>query len=1157
MSVPEADRGGAAAASYPPRSEEDRDALLRFIRETPIAFGTWRHLKGLYKQVEADALTDAADPRLLGALAGRMDRAPLASSAGIVSPAFEGLSQIGHLAISGDRAYVLGSSKGGWNNTDTLAVYDLATPDPMKPRRLSSTPVRGVGRILLCGPYACVYNPHGGWRSSTKLTLYDVSKPEQGPPEKCGSIEIGNAQQLAAVYPHLFFAGSSGELKGLRIVSVADPDNPVTVGEVKVDGALGVAASEDGKIACVALPRTGFSWNSLPSKGGFRIVDTSDPARPTILASVNDLAEVRCGTIRGRHAFVGVDHQSARNPAGMHILDLTDPAKPRKVGFIETENEGAPLHVSVAGDYAYLAMQYGVVVIVDIRNPAAPKQTGVISTYSPQTVAVRGEYAYIATQYAGLALWNIDNPNKPVRAGTPPSPETMGYMKRRARRLLRTLEKTPERYAETAFHALTERGRGTAAVDPQTHWVSMDLLFGGSDRFIQTHHGRGRYVAKRAPGASADTPTSSLRLRARDERNPGAWDSRLDLVARLLETKDLPWQTYEFAAKVLRANRQALPELTNGSILGSFLNSDSPLLIRLGARSVLAQINGGKAVSASVAADAYLLSGAAGRRRIEAWLTDTAREETRSKFGERLVKRLGDALPALADGAFTRRQAGALALLARALPRAVPTGKLFPLLAAALATRRPDLTEWLHGALGRTEKIKDALSALALLFPLPEDVRAAALTALAQAMANKKFDSNTADDILEADGWLAAAQWKLIAASDTETPLLSALWNTLLESERETPALRAAMASPDALLVLSRSGITAGEIAARLADRPFLVALLSPQTFRTITQSVPASVTLRLIAAAPDDLWTQLRAGWLNNLREGVGVADLWLSLEEALKTDHEDRLLRRVLEDDEIARTIFDVEDLEALLGIRDPSFGALLGQVFHRSAADRFGRDSDLLLAAATHPLPDVRDPALARVRAVGMGLAFALKLLESEVPPSVAAGRAFFEQSTAAAAAEAEPRAFDHALALCDSPKASVRELGRQYVRSRWEILPRPNLYRALFENAEPDMQAFVARLLNDEPDALPEETAEFDRIVLRTRHRARRAKELVKERQTVTLPASDPASADVETLLALARGSGTPRDAEWAMTQLARLALSGRQIDGLSIEGVAGG
>ena len=46
-------------------------------------------------------------------------------------------------------------------------------------------------------------------------------------------------------------------------------------------------------------------------------------------------------------------------------------------------------------------------------------------------------------------------------------------------------------------------------------------------------------------------------------------------------------------------------------------------------------------------------------------------------------------------------------------------------------------------------------------------------------------------------------------------------------------------------------------------------------------------------------------------------------------------------------------------------------------------------------------------------------------------------------------------------------------------------------------------------------------------------------------------------DVETLLAMARGTGTPRDAEWALSQLALRALAGETIPGFALEGTGAG
>jgi hypothetical protein len=107
------------------------------------------------------------------------------------------------------------------------------------------------------------------------------------------------------------------------------------------------------------------------------------------------------------------------------------------------------------------------------------------------------------------------------------------------------------------------------------------------------------------------------------------------------------------------------------------------------------------------------------------------------------------------------------------------------------------------------------------------------------------------------------------------------------------------------------------------------------------------------------------------------------------------------------------------------------------------------------------------------------------------------------------------------------------------------------KKLGENSDPAMQAWLAeQLLRDGQDV---DTAAFDRAVLRTRGRARRAKEAVKTRRNVVqredVGATEYSDEDVTALLEVARGR-TARDREWALQQLAQLAQSGREIQGVT-------
>ncbi len=306
--------------------------------------------------------------------------------------------------------------------------------------------------------------------------------------------------------------------------------------------------------------------------------------------------------------------------------------------------------------------------------------------------------------------------------------------------------------------------------------------------------------------------------------------------------------------------------------------------------------------------------------------------------------------------------------------------------------------------------------------------------------------------------------------------------------------------------------------------------------------SVPPSVALSLIAAVAEDRWGEFRPFLLDYLRSGDGLDTFWSAVPAALDADAEGRLEARLLGDADAADTLARVDNPDLLL-LREPAFDAALGR-WVRAREPLFTQNSSLLLQAATHVLPAVRAWGLSRAQALGFDLPFALRLLESGLPASADAGGAFFLSLPPGGQAER-----GYALALCDSPLAPVRALGRTFVSERWDTLTREDLLRALFENSHPDMQAFVAELLAASPSSSAE-SAGFDAEVLRARHTARRAKEQVKARQSA-LP-----TVDIPTLLALAR-SRTPRDSEWALGQLAKLALAGQEIEGFSVFGVAGG
>lgn len=1111
------------ALPYPPASEADRQALAAFARETPLTYGTWGRFKRLYKTVETNPLADAA---LFGALAARLDAVPLSSSVAALpvdlGPDVRGVAS---LAVAGRRAYCLLGSQG---QAGQFAGFEFDPANPLKPTLLGSGPVRKGQSVLFCGPFICLV---GGGFEKGALAIFDPTDLSR--PVWRGQVPLGGYGKAVGAFPHVYVAvqGPEKGWSGLRVVDLTDPDRPQIAGEVEIKQARQVA--QDGSLVAVTSGETRFQWGQLPSSGGLSFVSVSDVGRPRILGTL-PVTNPTAVALRGSLAFVGLDRDSQRGSPGLHIVDVSDPARPQKRGFLAT-GFYAPKTITLHGDFAYLTLEYGCPQVVNISRPDAPVLAGQFSTYSATDIVVSEGTAYVATPYQGLELYGVVNRGKPARIGTPPSGATLGYMKRRVRRALRGFAKTnPDGYVQLAAATLAAARPGKdAAFDAARQWVLADLLYGGSDRYVQKRHGRGPL-----------TPTLPIRcrLRTREERAPEAWDRHPEVVTDLLLNPSLPWPIHEAMFKIWFARNNSLPPPSQDSLAG-FVASPSPLLIHFAVRVIAAQMEGGGFMPPQTAATAYVKAGARRRRVIEAALDgqDRGDEWSRAFAGQTLDL----ASLSLANDRLPRRHATACETVAQRFPALVPDALVRAMAAPLLNADLPGLTE-LVLTLARRATPPEALGWLQTLLPVSEAQRERVLTALAVSLESQAFTFTLAEAgtlvLHYGDEFGRAAGWRLLAASATDGAVFHALWTGLLDSPQETPALRTAMTSPAALACLARAGLSSQTIADRLRDRPFLAALLSPQTFAAILPTLPETVALSLIAAVPDDRWPDFRPFLQSYLRAGLGVAAFWNAVPSALASDAEDRLERRLLDDTEIADTLVGADD-PGLLSIREPAFNAVLGR-WVRAHEALFPANSPLLLQAATHVLPDARAWALDRVRAQGMDLPFALRLLESSLPASMEVGGAFFTSL-----APGDPAERGYALALCDSPLPPARALGRAFVTARWETLPQEETLRALFENSHADMQAFVADLLSQSP-ARPAGTSQFDGEVLRTRHTARRAKEQVKARQGM-----EP-TVDVATLLALAR-SRTPRDSEWALGQLARLALAGQEIEGFTVTGVAGG
>jgi hypothetical protein len=1170
-------------APFPPQNETEKSALLDWIRGVSLVYGPWKGFKSLYKAVETAFVAGERDIEIFAALIARLDAVPLIDESGKKNEAPPVVAgNFSSLQIVGDLLYAL-------DNGDHLVVFDLAAP--LEPREIFRfvPPQSGYGaRLWIEGErLVCGYG--------SLLRVFSLKNPRE--PQFQFECKLGTGNGISVVGDHVFVSDYSH----LRVLNLAETSGALTeAGRVEIGYAYNLTAKPN----LVAASHYGNRNYQIS------FFDVSNPAAPTKVSHVNSQNPSEWRFVND--VLVRIDNEN------LVFTDLSQPKNPREISKIKVD--GAR-YVHIAGDRAYVAChswrrsdytyEYKIR-ILDISRLSDPRLIGEFETFA-ETLVKHGDLLYFVSR--GLKILDVSDASRPQLVGQRPKNVTFGYLKRRARRLLRTLASADEAAFVALSSAILREAKGRDSLDLSSQWVSAELIFGGGERWHQSSHGRGAYIKG-----------DKLVIKTREERAPQAWDNFLNDAFVLATQPDLPWETQEMALKILRSHRAEISAPTSAQ-LTRFLWSNSPFLLRFAAREAQNRLG---ELEARGLAPLLWLQNPTQRREILGFIEN-------SEFKAEIASHLATLLGQNAKNGLSRRGRDIALLLAARFDLSdanFDSNGAFPIIPALISSAEAPIR-----ALGldfcRRLSASRALNALGWLPQIPAPHRENFIAALCESASRGALNQEEIDKIVRhAENDVRSAAWRLIAASQTPNEVFRLVWTKLFaglrresiysgdryrsqylgEEWRVSMPLQSAIDSDAALLVLGRCELSSSDVLPRFGPNLFIGhgrAVISPamwgafslivspsqvvevvvnatdwntwrdawvranapqpaklaafwnavQEFlasgadesqkqilraRTFEQSAVAAtfggaasqlspaLLMSLIGAIPDNLWAQWRESLLQTLQNDAATRDAFWSAARQSSALEGGFLRARLLEDADFAAT-FGLLETDALQA-DNPAFAPLV-LAWLRARQESLPRES--WIEAAMHPIPEVRDLGLAQLEIVGLNVSGALQLLESRLPPSIDFGKNWFQNRG--------EKELESALALCDSPHASVRQFGREFIASQLEFLLQNGLISYLQDNPNAEMQSFVAAQLKEKPEiAAPE----FDRAVLRSRYRARHAKNLIQERRAQSAPL-----ADDQTLLEIARGR-TPRDAEWALSQLARRAMEGADISGVEVGETAG-
>ncbi|MEZ4660140.1 MAG: hypothetical protein R2911_21490 [Caldilineaceae bacterium] len=283
------------------------------------------------------------------------------------------------LAVADKRVYLVDCDEG-------LRIFDAANPDALVE----------IGHFQTLG---ATFSVQTSCTSAWVLAGFNggVHWIDAADPAQCHTIDLHVLQNNVTAFAcngQQMYALAAGSL---YVLDVTAPGQPVIIGKYASREFYNLFLAE--KYAFVGNGQDAI-W----------ILNIENPTEPQLVAQYDAIGYISGMAVDGAMAYLPTPaggFQLARMEASGQLVRVSTFAMDRQVVKIDVQN-----------GYAYVVDANGVLWIVDVRHPAAPRMVAIYALPADGSdVMVAGQYAYVAAGEAGVRIIDISDPASPHEVG--------------------------------------------------------------------------------------------------------------------------------------------------------------------------------------------------------------------------------------------------------------------------------------------------------------------------------------------------------------------------------------------------------------------------------------------------------------------------------------------------------------------------------------------------------------------------------------------------------------------------------------------------------------------------------------------------------------------------------------------------------------------